>query len=138
MSKNAQQAAEKYASRAPLAGEDYVNGAASTSKDQASLAIAGAANWKAGMTAAMAAGSYEKGLGKSGKAGWLKGVQTKGSERFSSGVTAGKDKYASNSAKFDSARNAAASTPRGPKGSETNIARVKTVVAALRAAKAGK
>ena len=137
MSKTAQQAAEKYASRAPLAGSDYVKGAQETSKDQSALAIAAKENYKIGVTESISRGAYEKGLQKSGKSGWLRGITMKGEGRYSEGVSAGKEKYASNSARFDTARNAAAAAPRGPKGSATNLNRVSLVVTALRKAKTG-
>lgn len=136
--KSASQSAAKFVERAGAASGDYVSGAQGTSKDQAAAAIAGAANWKAGLTAAMTAGRYEKGLQSSGKAGWLKGVTEKGANRFAEGVASGASKYATNSGKYDSARGAATSLPRGPKGSEQNFARAKAVGQALRAAKVGK
>jgi hypothetical protein len=136
--KSASQSSQKYVERAGAASGDYVSGAQSSSKDQAAAAIAGAANWKAGLTAAMTAGRYEKGLQTSGKAGWLKGVTEKGANRFAEGVASGASKYATNSGKYDSARGAATSLPRGPKGSEQNFARAKAVGQALRSAKVGK
>lgn len=136
--KSASQSASKFVERAGAASGDYVSGAQSTSKDQAAAAIAGANNWKAGLTAAMTAGRYEKGLQTSGKAGWLKGITEKGANRFAEGVASGASKYATNSGKYDGARGAASSLPRGPKGSEQNFARAKAVGQALRAAKVGK
>ena len=65
-------------------------------------------------------------------------IRKKGGGRYSEGVATASGKYASNSAAYDGARGAAASLPRGLKGSETNLARVKAVVGALRAVKAGK
>ena len=136
--KTASQSASKFVERAGAASGDYVSGAQSSNKDQAAAAIAGVANWKAGLTAAMTAGRYEKGLQSSGKAGWLKGVTEKGANRFAEGVASGASKYATNSGKYDSARGAADSLPRGPKGSEANFARAKAVGQALRNAKVGK
>lgn len=136
MAKTAQQASQKFVERASGAAGDYVAGAEQTSKDQAAAAIAAAPIYAAALQASIAKGSYAKGLGKSGKAGWLAGVKSKGGERFAGGVANSASKYATNSAPFDGARNAAASLPRGLKGSETNLARVKAVVSALRAVKA--
>lgn len=136
--KSASQSMNKFVERAGAASGDYVSGAQSTTKDQAAAAIAGKANWQAGIQAAITGGRYEKGLQASGKSGWLKGVTEKGANRFAEGVASGAQKYATNSAKYDSARNAAASLPRGPKGSEANFARAKAVGQALRSAKVGK
>lgn len=136
MAKSASQSAQKFVERASSASGDYVQGAEQTTKDQSALAIAAAPIYASQVQLAITKGSYARGLGKSGKAGWLNGVKTRGGERFASGVAGSAQKYATNSAPFDTARNAAASLPRGAKGSETNFARVKAVVTALRTAKA--
>ncbi len=133
--KSASQSAQKFVDRASQASGDYVTGAEQTTKDQSALAVASAPIYAQAVQAAISKGSYAKGLQKSGKAGWLAGVKNKGGERFASGVSNSMQKYATNSAPFDSARGAANSMPRGLKGSETNLARVKAVVTALRAAK---
>jgi len=134
--RSASQSAQKFVDRASSASSDYVSGAESTSKDQAALAVAAAPIYAQAVQAAISKGSYAKGLQKSGKGAWLAGIKSKGGERFAGGVSASMQKYATNSAPFDSARGAASSLPRGLKGSETNLARVKAVVTALRAAKA--
>lgn len=136
--KTASQSSQKFVERASAASGDYVSGAQGTSKDQAAAAIAGKANWVAGVQAAITGGRYEKGLQESGKAGWLKGITEKGGNRFAEGVASGASKYATNSGKYDNARNAASSLPRGPKGSEQNFARAKAVMQSLRAQKVGK
>lgn len=135
--KSAQQSAQKYVERASGASSDLIAGAQSTTKDQAANAIAAKEIYKQALTASFTRDAFAKGLGKSGKAGWLNGLVTKGAERFAGGVSASSGKYATNSAKFDGARGAANSLPRGMKGSETNLARVKAVVSALRTAKVG-
>lgn len=135
--KTAQQSAEKFVSRAGVASGDYAKGAQESTKDQAALAIAAKALYLAGVQEAATKGRFEKGLQKSGKSGWLNGVLAKGQNRFAEGVSASSAKYATESARFDTARNAAASLPRGLKGSETNFARSKAVALAQRAVKVG-
>lgn len=135
--KTASASAGKYVERAGAASGDYKSGAESTSKDQAAAAIAGKQNWAAALQAAITAGRYEKGLQASGKQAWLKCVQEKGANRYAEGVASGASKYATNSGKYDSARSAADSLPRGTKGSEANFARAKAVGQALRRAKVG-
>lgn len=137
MAKSASESAQKFVERAGAASGDYVAGAQSTTKDQAAAAIAGKANWSAGIQAAITGDRYAKGLQASGKAGWLRGVTEKGANRFAEGVAAGAGKYATNSGKYDGARGAAAPMPRGPKGSEANYARSKAVGTALRKMKVG-
>lgn len=135
MAKSAQASAQKFVERAGAASGDYVKGAQETTKDQSARAIASKAIYQQALTASFATGSYEKGLQKSGKSGWIKGVQEKGANRFAEGVSVSASKYATESGKYDSARMAADSMPRGLKGSATNLAKVATVVNALRAAK---
>lgn len=135
--KSASQSAQKFVERAGAASGDYVSGAEQTTKDQSAAAIAAAPNYAAGVQAAITRGAYAKGLQASGKAGWLKGVKEKGANRFAEGVASGAGKYATNSGKYDSARGAAASLPRGPKGSEANYTRSKVVGQALRKLKTG-
>ncbi len=135
--KSAQSVASKFAERASAATGDYESGARNTTKDQAAAAIAAADIYKQAVTAAANDGRYAKGLAKSGKSGWLHGITTKGVNRFGEGVSQAAPKYATNSARFDTARNAASSLPRGIKGSAANLARVTAVVAAQIAAKKG-
>lgn len=135
--KTASQSANKFVERAGAASQDYVDGALSTSKDQAAAAIAGKDNYVKGLQESFTRGAYEKGLQKSGKSGWANGIKTKGANRFAEGVASGASKYATNSGKYDSARSAADSMPRGPKGSEANFLRSKTVGQALRKMKIG-
>ena len=135
--KTAQASAQKFVERASGASGDYVAGAESTSKDQSSAAIAAKEIYKQALTASFTRDAFSKGLARSGKQGWLEGVKTKGGARFAGGVSASSGKYATNSAKYDTARGAAANLPRGLKGSETNFSRIKAVVTALRTTKVG-
>lgn len=137
MSKSAQAVGSKFVERASAASGDYVKGAQETTKDQSALAIAAVPRMKLALNKAIDSGRVAKGLQKSGKGGWLQGVATKGQERFGSGVANSMNKYVTNSAPYDTARNAAASLPRGEKGSATNISRVTAVVNALRTQKVG-
>lgn len=129
--KSAQESAQKYAERAAAATQDYVSGAESTSKDQAQNAIAAKGTYASQVQAAITAGRYEKGLAKSGKSKWANGIRTKGSARYAGGVSEGAADYAQNSGAYDGARKAADSLPRGPRGSEQNFTRSKTVGQAL-------
>lgn len=138
--KTASQSSTKWQQNSQNGASNYVAGAEGTTKDQSALAIAAKGNWKAGLDAAVAAGSFEKGLQASGKAGWLNGVREKGSANYGTGVgaAASASKYTANSGKYDSARSAAASVARGPKGSAGNLQRVAAVMTAERAVKSGK
>lgn len=138
--KSASMSVEKWQNRASAASTDYLEGAQKTDKDQASRAIAAKEIYKAELTASFGRDSYAKGLSKSGKAGWIKGIEQKGGQNYSTGVTteSARSKYVTESGKFDGARNAASNLPRAQKGSAANLNRVTAVVNALRAQKIGK
>ena len=133
--RTAQESAQKYVDRASSASGEYVKGATSTSKDQSARAIGAKELYKSALTASFGRDAYAKGLQRSGKAGWLDGVTRKGSERYAGGVAVSASKYATNSGRYDSARQAADNMPRGLKGSQTNLDRVKAVVMAMRSVK---
>ena len=135
MSKSAQDSVKKFIERAAVAGEDYVKGVRETSKDQSARAIAAKEIYKQALTASFSRDSYAKGLGKSGKAGHLAGVESKGKDRFGPGLAVSGPKYVAESGRFDVARNSSANMPTGLKGSPTNLAKVAKVVAELRAVK---
>ena|SRR3990167_1729897 len=135
--KTASQSVAKWQTRTSSAAEFYGKGATETDKDQAQRAIAAKEVYKQALTASFGRDAYAKGLSKSGKQGWLTGVIQKGIANFQTGVTSdvAGTKYATNSAKYDTARGAANSLPRGPRGSAQNLARVAAVANALRAVK---
>ena len=135
--KSAQSSAQKFVERASGASSDYVDGARSTSKDQNAAAIAAAPRHQQALQESFTRNAYAKGLQEAGKQSWLDGVTKKGANRFAEGVSTAGSKYATKSGAYDSARAAASSMPRGLKGSDTNLARVKTVVSALRSQKVG-
>lgn len=137
MAKTAQEVAQKWANRASNAQPEYAAGVQATTKDQAGRAIASKEIYKQALNESFARDAYAKGLQKAGTAKWKDKASRVGAERFSGGVSASVTDYATESAKYDNARRAADTLPRGVKGSETNLARVKAVVSALRIAKVG-
>lgn len=138
--KTANEAVVKWQSRAGAASSDYGEGARKTDKDQAVRAVAAKEVYKQALTESFARDAYAKGLQRSGKQGWLNGVEQKGVQNFATGVGSdvARSKYVTNSSKYDSARKAADSLPRGARGSAGNLARVAAVANALRAVKIGK
>lgn len=135
--KSAAQSAEKFVRNAGNATQDYSDGAQQTTKDQSAAAIAAKGSYASGVQKAISRGAYEKGLQRSGKQGWLKGVTEKGANRFAEGVASSRDKYATESGKYDGARGAAASLPRGSRGSAENYNRSAAVGKALNAQRVG-
>ena len=137
MAKSAQEVAQKWASRASNAQPEYASGVQTTTKDQAGRAIASKEIYKQALNESFARDAYSKGLQKAGTAKWKQKASSVGAERYSSGVSVSVTDYATESGKYDNARKAADALPRGIKGSETNLSRVKAVVSALRVAKVG-
>lgn len=138
--KSASVASVKWGARAAAASGDYLDGAKATDKDQAARAIAAKEVYKQALTASFGRDSYAKGLAKSGKQGWMNGVEQKGAANYGTGVSApaALSKYASESGKYDSARRAADGLARGPRGAAANLARVAAVANAQHAVKVGK
>ena len=138
--KSANEAVGKWQNRAGAASGDYAEGARTTDKDQAQRAIAAKTVYQNALTESFGRDAYAKGLTRSGKQGWLQGVEQKGAQNFSTGVSAdiARNKYVQNSSKYDSARKAADSLPRQGRGSAANLARVAAVANALRAVKVAK
>ncbi len=137
MAKTAQSVMQKFIERAGAASADYVKGSRETTKDQSQRAIAAIPQMKLAINEAIDKGRVAKGLTKSGKQGWLKGIVEKGEARFGPGVAVSGAKYVTESSRYDSARMASDAMPRGAKGSSTNLAKVTAVVNALRAVKVG-
>lgn len=137
MPKSASQSVAKWAENAGGASGRYLEGAKSTDKDQSARAIAAIPLMQAGLNEAFAKGRVAKGLQRSGKAGWLRGVEEKGASNYGTGVSSSgaAQKYATNSGRYDTARSAANALPRGPKGSAQNLSRVAAVANAQRAVK---
>lgn len=136
--KSASQSGVKWQEKASASSQDYLIGAQETTKDQATLAAASKNIALAAITEAFSSGRWENALKRAGKAGWLAGIKEKGQNNYPTGVSAmsSRSKYETNSGRYDAARRAADSIARGAKG--TNIARVTSVVQALRAVKTGK
>ena len=125
--------ASKWARRASASAGDYHAGTASPRRSQSQSAIASKDVYAAGVNAAIASGAYEKGLSKSGDAGWQKGIREKGVGRYSQGVSGAQNEYAAGFRPFVAVIEGIDLGPKGPKG--TNYGRVQQIGEALRAAK---
>jgi hypothetical protein len=139
MAKTAQDSVAKWIERGAVSVDDYLKGARSPKRSQSASAIAAQPLMLAGVTQAITSGRWAARLRSSGDAGHLAGIEEKGATNYPTGIGSPRaaSKYVANSGRFDSARNAAAGAPRGPKGSPQNLANVAKVVAALRAVKTG-
>lgn len=84
---SAQAAAQKWSTNTAAAGPAYVAGAQNTQKDPTALAAAAVQKWYNGVTQAFQAGSFQSGLARAGKTGWLAGVAGKGAQNFQNSVS---------------------------------------------------
>jgi hypothetical protein len=80
--------AQKWATNSANAAQAYVTGSQNTTKDPTALAAAAAQKWYNNVSAAFQAGTFQSGLARAGKAGWLAGVTGKGAANFTTGVNA--------------------------------------------------
>lgn len=135
--KTASQSSEKFVTRAGAAQGEYVEGASASGSKWKQGAKAAVANHKAAVQESLTRDAYSKGIDATSDAVYVEGVKEKGSARYAAGVSASRAKYETKSQKFDAARAAASSLPRGPRGSEQNYNRSKVVGAALRKVKTG-
>ena len=126
---------EKWARVTPGRTEDYTLGIQNPKRDWAEEAIAGKANWKAGIDAAAAKDMFAKGVSKAGTAKWRDGALKKGPGRFAEGVMISSPAYEKGFAPFHAAIERVDLGPRFPRRDPRNLMRVKAVVDAVIAEK---
>lgn len=127
--------AAKWSQRAQGASADYGNGVKTSTKDWAGLTAAAAPAWEAGVQAAVGNGRFAKGVTKAGTQKWQAGASGKGAQRYPQGVAGGAANYANNFGPMLQVIAGVNLTPRGPRGSPSNIQRVSAIADALHAAK---
>jgi hypothetical protein len=135
MVKPASALADKFASRAQNATNEYSQGVQTTAKDQNALAQAAADRWATATAAAAANKLFAKGLSRSSTADWKAGVAAKGAARFGPGAAAAKGKWAARVQVFFDTLNSLALSAKLPKGDPSNMNRSAQVAAALHAKK---
>ena len=131
------QIARKWATVTPQRSADYEAGVREPRSDWARSTLAASDAWKAGIQAAIASGSFTKGVSKTGTAGWQAGAVTKGVSRWGPGVSLAQEKYMSAFAPFREAIARVVLPPRFARRDPRNLARVNAVVDALVKAKVG-
>ena len=124
--------AEKYARVTPARAEDYAQGVRNPRTDWAGAATSAAPNFASGVQAAVAAGSYAKGITKAGSGKWQAKAISKGTPRFGPGVQDARPDYEAGITPYIQTIEALTLPPRGPKGDPRNYARVQAIGQALR------
>lgn len=105
--KDPSQITEKYQRGVAGAGADYASGVSNPSKPWASATQAGAARWRAGITAAIAAKSFERGVSQAGDAKWQNAAVNKGAQRYQAAAQEAGQAYGQVASKIMSAAAAA-------------------------------
>lgn len=126
------QSADKWTRRAAVAAPDYQTGVENPRTDWADASVGADANYRAGVTAAAAAGRYSAGVRTAGSERWKSNSLKKGPGRFSEGVALAKDDWAKGFSPYREAISALKLPPRGPAGSPQNLQRVSAIATALR------
>jgi hypothetical protein len=127
--------AKKFVARAGVAAGDYSAGVQGTQKDQAALAIAAKDSWAAGVQAAVANGSFVRGLTKSGTAKWKANSAGIGAQRYAPGVANAQTAYANGFAPYLQVLSGLTLSQRYPRGDPRNTQRVIDVNTALNKAR---
>ena len=128
---------QKWKDRSSVATGAYEQGVRSPRTNWEEATKSAEANWKAGIQDAASKGRFGKGVSKAGSAKWQEGALKKGAQRFSQGVQLSGDAYAVGIEPYLQVIRSLTLPPKGPKGSEQNIARVTAVAMALRKKKIG-
>jgi len=134
----ASEIAAKWARVTPGRTEDYKAGVLSPRKSWEEAAKAAEGAYGAGVTAAVGAKRFSKGVAKAGQAEWQGKASTKGADRYGPGVQMAEEDYSKGFAPYADVISRTVLPPRRAKGDPGNIERVRIMAAALRAAKVGK
>lgn len=127
------ESAKKLVERAQSASGEYAAAAAASGDQWNTNTQAAKDNYGMAITAAGIKERFARGAAKSGAVGYVDGIIKKGKDRFSQGVSLGQGKYAANTEPYFSTLAGLTLSPRQPKGSPANYARVQDVGKALNA-----
>jgi hypothetical protein len=129
--KSAAEVADKWASQTPGRQAYYESGAKAAGSDWEANTINATGNFVAGVQAGNIGKMFAGGVKAAGAAKYVRKVTDVGAGRFSQGVTAGKQDYASGIDPMLATIAGVTLPARAPRGSESNLARVRAVATAL-------
>lgn len=130
--KSPAKAAAKWAGRAAIAGDDYIEGIEEPKRDWEQATKAGEDNYKVGVQAAIGRGAFGKGVTKAGTAKWHDRALLVGADRYPAGVQASVSEYETAMVPVLATIERTDIGPRYPKGDPRNYARVQKIGQALR------
>jgi len=131
--KSAAEVAAKWAEQTPGRQAYYEAGVKGAGSDWETNTKAAAGNYQAAVTAGNIGKMFSGGVAKAGAAKYTRKAVDVGVGRFSSGVTAGKVDYQSGIEPMLATIAGITLPARAPRGSESNLARVRAVATALHA-----
>jgi hypothetical protein len=131
--KSAAEVAAKWAEQTPGRSAYYEAGVKGAGAEWEANTKAAAANYKAAISSGNIEKMFAGGVAKAGAAKYTRKAVDVGVGRFSSGVTAGKVDYQSGIDPMLQTIAAITLPARAPRGSESNLARVRAVASALHA-----
>jgi len=127
--------ASKWAEVTPQRLPQYQEGVASPRVSWAQAAKAAYDNYKAGITAAISANRYPKGIDKAGDDRWSRMTLAKGPSRWGEGVTLGLEDYSRGFSPFRETISNLTLPPRFARRDPRNLERVRAIVQAMIATK---
>ncbi len=120
----AAESAAKWAEVTPGRAPHYAAGVANPRRDWKNETLAAEPRYKAGVTAAAAAGRFGKGVAKAGTEKWQRKAVDVGTARFGPGVQAARDDYQNAWEPYRALIAAITPPEKYPTGDDRNLARV--------------
>lgn len=125
--KNLERSSKKWVNASSAAIGEYEAGVRNPKTDWADSTKKAAPAYKAGITAAMAAGRFEKGVAAAGTAKWQKNAIEKGVIRWPEGIRVAEANWRAGFEPYAAALSSLSLSERGPKGDPRNYKRVQEV-----------
>lgn len=127
----------KWRQRASVSTGAYEEGVKNPRTSWARAAMAAFDNYKAGVQAAITAGSYKKGIHRAGDAKWQERAVTLGVRRWPEGIEASGPAYSQGFSPYHKALANLTLPPRYARGDPRNLERVKKIAELLHSVKVG-
>lgn len=129
--KSASESADKWASQTPGRAQYYQAGAAAAGGDWETNTVAAKANYEAAIRAGNIGNMFAGGVKKAGATKYTRKINDVGAQRFASGIQAGKQDYQGGIEPMLATIASITLPARAPRGSESNLARVRAIATAL-------
>ena len=126
---------KKFSDNASAASPTYVKNASASGQTWQDNTVAGADNFAKGVSAAVANGTFAKGVAKAGSAKYVKQIAAVAGSRYTDGVTKGAPAWQAGFGPIAAAVSSVDIGPRGPRGSQANKQRSSAMQDAFMAAK---